>query len=286
MEGARKDIHRRVTCPNRPLRWASLKCYVRREGPEHSTDAARLVGGGMFVTQLPERTRAAGANATRRHDAHRSIMFGPALVRGERAISGAAQGAIGLQRKSGARKPSSERACSPLRRTRSYRPGSGWLTGSDWQNRVSWSTCSRAHHGEGQVLAEFQSQVPKPLSQDLNACLSPGRVSDPTVGILLSVFISQDGFQCTAMQGEIQHIVGAEGWVETHHLSTLSPRCSPTAGGASVAERIATISRSTGPAAERGRSGVLDGSRWRQEGQPARLAPQPGPAPGHPYVVR
>jgi len=61
------------------------------------------------------------------------------------------------------------------------------------------------------MLAEFYPQVPEPLSQDLEAFLSPGRMRDPTVSILFAIFIRQDGLKGTAMQIQIQDIFGAEG---------------------------------------------------------------------------
>ncbi len=68
-----------------------------------------------------------------------------------------------------------------------------------------------AHGRRSQVLAEFQAQIPDPLGQDLETFLSTGGMRNPTVSILLGVFIGQHGFKGAAMQIELQHIFGAEG---------------------------------------------------------------------------
>jgi hypothetical protein len=49
------------------------------------------------------------------------------------------------------------------------------------------------------MVAEFQPQIPEPLSQDLETFLSPGGARDPTIGILLAVFIREDGLEGAAM---------------------------------------------------------------------------------------
>jgi hypothetical protein len=59
-------------------------------------------------------------------------------------------------------------------------------------------------------LTEFQTKVPEPLSQDLKAFLSPGSARDPTIGILLLIFIREDGFKGAAMQIQIEHVFGTE----------------------------------------------------------------------------
>jgi hypothetical protein len=56
------------------------------------------------------------------------------------------------------------------------------------------------------------------------------------------------------MQGHIEHIAGA-GTVETNTSETISARRSPTEGEAVVAGLVATSTRTTGPAGERGTSG-------------------------------
>jgi hypothetical protein len=60
------------------------------------------------------------------------------------------------------------------------------------------------------VLAEFQPEIPEPVRQDLKACLSPRRVRDPALGVLLVVLLGEDRLTRATMQGEVQDIVGAE----------------------------------------------------------------------------
>ena len=164
----------------------------------------------MLLTLLPKRATAAKANTTSIQHAQRAIVFGSALLRIERLGSLAAQGAVGLLRKSGARKPAGKRAFGPLRRTIDHR--SGWFTGSGWRNCVGRGKYGGAHDGGSQVLTKFQAQVPEPLGQDLEAFLSPGRVRDPAVGVLFVIFIREDGLKGPTMQIQIQNICGAERW--------------------------------------------------------------------------
>src|SRR5579875_2889642 len=175
----------------------------------------------MFLTVFTQGTNAAGADASRIQNAQRAIVFRSAFLWVERAISGATQGAIGWQRKSRARKAPSKRAFRPLRRAIGH-GGSGltagcvlvgghWLAHGSWRNRVGWSEFGRAHNRRSKMLADLQMQVPEPLSQELETFLSPSRMRDPTVGILLAVFIRKHGLKRPPMQVEIQHIFGAEG---------------------------------------------------------------------------
>ncbi len=40
------------------------------------------------------------------------------------------------------------------------------------------------------MLAEFETEIPEPLGQDLKELLSTGGMRHPTIGVLLAVFIS------------------------------------------------------------------------------------------------
>src|SRR5579875_343150 len=93
-----------------------IRKRINGQRPEHGTDTARFLGGGMFLTLLSQGAGPTIPNATSIQDAQRAIVFGSALLCVERAVSGAAQGTVGLQGKSGARKPSSKGAFGPLRR--------------------------------------------------------------------------------------------------------------------------------------------------------------------------
>lgn len=55
-----------------------------------------------------------------------------------------------------------------------------------WKSR---SKLGRADWIRMKLMPQFESQVPDPLSDELPALLSPGRVAAPPVWVLLSVFI-------------------------------------------------------------------------------------------------
>src|SRR5260221_441610 len=60
------------------------------------------------------------------------------------------------------------------------------------------------------LLPKLQAEIPDPLTENLPELLSPRRPRHPSVWILLSIFISQNGFKRSAMQIEIEHISGGE----------------------------------------------------------------------------
>lgn len=47
----------------------------------------------------------------------------------------------------------------------------------------------RAYRIRMEVMAQFESQIPDPLSDQLPTFLSPGRVAAPPVRVLLAVFV-------------------------------------------------------------------------------------------------
>ncbi len=49
-------------------------------------------------------------------------------------------------------------------------------------------------------MAQFQTEVPHPLADQLPCLLTRGRMADPSVGVLLLVFISQRILKCATMQ--------------------------------------------------------------------------------------
>src|SRR5712691_5059270 len=61
-----------------------------------------------------------------------------------------------------------------------------------------------------QLMAEFQTEVPHPLRDQLPALLSPGRVTAPTVRVLLTVLVCQYRLKGAAMQVQFDHIARGE----------------------------------------------------------------------------
>jgi hypothetical protein len=131
------------------------------------------------------------------------------------------------------------------------------------------------------MLAEFQTQVPEPLRQNLKELLSAGSMRNPTIGVLLSVFISQHCLKGATMHIQIQHIFGGKGRSGQGRgekvVNGLCPLLAHS-GEADVAGLVATISRTDGPAGESGTSGQSKRARvvWLSgwvdvwEGEPAK----------------
>lgn len=63
----------------------------------------------------------------------------------------------------------------------------------------------------GQLMPQFESEIPGPLRHNLPGFLSPGRVTTPAIRLLLDVFILQSGFKSATVQVEGDHIGGGEG---------------------------------------------------------------------------
>src|SRR5258708_35064080 len=98
----------------------------------------------MFLTLLPQRAGTAMANAPGIQDAQRSITFRSTFLRVKGVISGTAQGAIGLQGKSRARKAAGKRASCPVGRYIDHTDGG--LTAAAGRNRLSSCEVGGAHH--------------------------------------------------------------------------------------------------------------------------------------------
>ena len=59
-------------------------------------------------------------------------------------------------------------------------------------------------------MAQFQTQVPHPLADQLPCLLTRGRMADPAVGVLFLVFIGKDRLKSPAMQVEGDDIGSSE----------------------------------------------------------------------------
>ena len=151
------------------------------QGMEHETDLARLCGVTPFpLTLLTQRAGTTIADTGSIDQAQTPIGFWTPFLQGQRRSSRAAQRPVRLERKVLAGETTrfpgrgSRGGCIALGRSRS----SGYLLvcrrelgGADWIRM--------------QVMAQFQSHVPDPLTDDLPGFLSPGGMTTPTVGILL-----------------------------------------------------------------------------------------------------
>ena len=59
-------------------------------------------------------------------------------------------------------------------------------------------------------MAQFQTQVPHPLSDQLPCLLTRGRMADPAAGVLFLVFIGQRRFKGATMQVQCHNVGGGE----------------------------------------------------------------------------
>src|SRR5258708_28430089 len=83
-----------------------------------------------------------------------------------------------------------------------------WLAGDLWlAGRRKFRGTRRRW---GQMLSEFQAEIPYPLPDDLVERVPTRGVRAQTIEILLDIFISEHGFKRTAMQIQVQHISGGK----------------------------------------------------------------------------
>src|SRR5258708_18429618 len=127
--------------------------------------------------------------------------------------SRAKQSAVRLLSKGRSWESPGERAVCPLRWTVDdglWLAGDLWLVGDLWLAGDLWLVGRRKFRGTrrrwGQMLSEFQAEIPYPLPDDLPELLPTRGVRAPTIEILLHIFISEHGFKRTAMQIQVQNI--------------------------------------------------------------------------------
>src|SRR5581483_3762851 len=72
------------------------------------------------------------------------------------------------------------------------------------------STRGCARHRWLELMAQFKSQVPRPLRDHLPALLSRGPVAAPSLRIDVLVFIRERWLKGAAMQGQFDHIARGE----------------------------------------------------------------------------
>ena len=66
-----------------------------------------------------------------------------------------------------------------------------------------------AHGLWGEVMAQFQAQVPDPVTQDLPGFLPTGGVRAPAVGVLFAIFIGEHRLEGATMQVQGHTSAGA-----------------------------------------------------------------------------
>ncbi len=141
------------------------------------------------------------------HHPQAAIGFS-ALFRGrERLPSRTAQRPIGLEGKVATR----EAALLPGQRCSLLGiPLPGGSSGLCGRWGQGWRKLGGARWFRFEVVAQFKTQVPHPLADDLPALLAPGGMRTPTIRILFLVFIGQCILKRAAMQVQRHHIGSRE----------------------------------------------------------------------------
>jgi hypothetical protein len=183
-----------------------------REWPEHRIYPPRLDGFTAFLTLRTQGTASAMADTRSIQHPKGAVALRPALLWVQRMIGGAAQRPIVLQSTSGARKAPSKRRTCPLGRTIFHRRRlllrACGLDGGSRPGDRCMGKFRRAQLGRGELLPQFQAEVPHLLAQDLPELLPMGGMRTPPVGILLHIFRGSHRLKRAAMQVEIEHIPG------------------------------------------------------------------------------
>ena len=150
------------------------------------------------------------ANASGIQDAKGPISLRSALLRVQRTIGGATQRPICLQGKSGTGKASGKRRTCPLGRSilnlRRLLFRARRLDGGSRLENHCWGKFRCAQLRGGELLPEFQAQVPHPLGEDLAKLLTTRGMGVPPVRVLLHIFIGEHRLKRAAMQVQIKHI--------------------------------------------------------------------------------
>src|SRR5947209_7262033 len=152
------------------------------------------------------------ANAGAIEDPHRAIALRSTLLRVEWVIGGTPQRSIWLQSEIGSGKSFGEGAACPLSRPiADRRICLHRLTRLHRLINLSIGQFCHTHGRSRHVLAELQAQIPEPLREDLPELLPTGRMRNPAVRVLFSIFIGEDRLKGASMQVQIKHVGGTEG---------------------------------------------------------------------------
>ena len=186
-------------------------CGTDDEGMQEHTYLARFGGRDAIpLTMFPQGTRTTAANARRIDHAQASIGLSTPLLDTKLLARWTVKRAIRLESKVLPR----ETACFPGQsdfcRSVSLDRRSLRLE-LPWNRRCKGrSKLRRAHGIRMKLMAQLQAEVPDPLADQLPCFLSHGCMTDPPVGVLLLVFISQRCFKSPTMQIQLNDIGGGE----------------------------------------------------------------------------
>src|SRR6266568_6587404 len=171
---------------------------------------ARLRGGAAIpLTLLAQRAGTTTADACSIDDAQAPISFSAPLVCHKCLPGRAAERSIRLERKVLPREATSLPGESHSRQSISL-CGSLRVDLLCARRRDGRSKFRRAHGVRIKLMAQFETQVPEPLGDDLPALLACCRMASPAVWVLFLVFISQRRFKGTTMQIQRHDITSRE----------------------------------------------------------------------------
>ena len=173
---------------------------MKRGGwPENGADPAWFRGVTAFLTRRPHSAGPTISDASCIQHTVRAIALRSAFLWIKRMIGRTQKSPIRLRRKCRSWKAAGKRFARPLRRAiqhRFSRPSCGCRRGSGcWFGNVRRGKFGDAHGCGREVLAEFQTEIPQPLADDLPKFLPTRGTGTPTIGLLLHVFIGQNGFK-------------------------------------------------------------------------------------------
>jgi hypothetical protein len=164
------------------------------ERMEKDADLAWLLGGTPLpLTLLTQLAGATVANARRKHHAQAPIGLSTSFMGMKRPVCGTTQRPIRLEGKVSSR----ETPGFP------GRGGGGWAVAKGRRNRGGTrgsllilrqegrSKLGEPQRRRGELMPQFEPDIPDPLSYTLPGFLSRGRVAAPSVGIDLQVFVRE-----------------------------------------------------------------------------------------------
>jgi hypothetical protein len=150
------------------------------------------------------------ADACSIQDPQGAITLGTPFLGIKRVVRRATQGPIRLRSKRRTGKAMGKGGTCELRRAignrRRGRLRCFRLVGRGSFDFESRGKLGRAQFGWRELLPQFKSKVPNPLSKDLGKLLTAGGMRVPSVGFLLVIFIGKHCLKRPAMQVEVKHI--------------------------------------------------------------------------------
>src|SRR6266487_1824851 len=194
-------LHDHLLLPKQVHAGSAMPCAERvppeqrsrsdREGMQEHTHLPWLRGRlSLPLALLTQRAGAATANAGGVDHTQAPIGFPTPLVCRQLLRCGTAQGAIGLQGKVATREATGFPGQSDFGGSIPLHRGSH-VGSRSLPSQVSRGKRGGAHRIWEQVMAQFQPQIPDPLSNDLPALLTTGSMAAPTVRFAASISSSE-----------------------------------------------------------------------------------------------